>query len=45
MQASKHIRAGVLNIGYAEVGPQNGQPVLLMHGFPYDIQTLSLIHI
>ncbi len=41
MQASKHIRAGVLNIGYAEVGPQDGQPVLLMHGFPYDIQTYA----
>jgi pimeloyl-ACP methyl ester carboxylesterase len=41
MQASKHIRAGVLDIGYAEVGSQDGQPVFLMHGFPYDIQTYA----
>ena len=41
MQASKDIQAGVLSIGYAELGPPNGQPVLLMHGFPYDIQTYA----
>jgi pimeloyl-ACP methyl ester carboxylesterase len=33
----KQIDAGVLNIGYAEVGPSNGSPVLLLHGWPYDI--------
>ncbi|MEI6839024.1 MAG: alpha/beta hydrolase, partial [Alcaligenaceae bacterium] len=41
MQASKHIRAGVLNIGFADLGPPEGQPVFLMHGFPYDIQTYA----
>jgi pimeloyl-ACP methyl ester carboxylesterase len=35
--ALKQIDAGVLNIGYAEVGPPNGAPVLLLHGWPYDI--------
>ncbi|MCW2690595.1 MAG: alpha/beta hydrolase [Mycobacterium sp.] len=29
--------AGVLNVGYAEAGPPDGPPVILMHGWPYDI--------
>ncbi|MDI3319455.1 alpha/beta fold hydrolase [Pinibacter soli] len=33
------INAGVLNIGYAELGPANGQPVILLHGWPYDIHS------
>jgi len=33
----KQIEAGLLNIGYAEAGPTNGHPVVLLHGWPYDI--------
>jgi len=33
----KQIDAGLLNVGYAEAGPANGTPVLLLHGWPYDI--------
>jgi pimeloyl-ACP methyl ester carboxylesterase len=33
----KQIDAGVLNVGYAEAGPPNGAPVILLHGWPYDI--------
>ncbi|WP_422823199.1 alpha/beta fold hydrolase [Variovorax ureilyticus] len=33
------IRAGVLDVSYFEVGPPAGPPVLLMHGFPYDIHS------
>jgi pimeloyl-ACP methyl ester carboxylesterase len=33
----KQIRAGVLDVGYAEAGPANGLPVILLHGWPYDI--------
>ncbi len=33
----KTINAGVLSIAYAEVGPKDGPPVLLLHGWPYDI--------
>jgi len=33
----KQINAGVLNIGYAEAGPANGEAVVLLHGWPYDI--------
>jgi pimeloyl-ACP methyl ester carboxylesterase len=35
----KQINAGDLNIAYAEAGPANGPPVLLLHGWPYDIHT------
>jgi pimeloyl-ACP methyl ester carboxylesterase len=33
----KQVNAGVLNVGYAEVGPSTGAPVILLHGWPYDI--------
>ena len=29
----------MLNVGYAEAGPAGGPPVLLLHGWPYDIHT------
>jgi pimeloyl-ACP methyl ester carboxylesterase len=35
----KQIDAGVLNVGYAEAGPANGCPVILLHGWPYDIHS------
>ena len=35
----KQINAGVLNVGYAEAGPAGGPPVVLLHGWPYDIHT------
>jgi len=35
----KQINAGVLNVGYVEAGPANGSPVILLHGWPYDIHS------
>ena len=35
----KQVDAGALNVGYAEVGPSGGPPVILLHGWPYDIHT------
>ncbi len=32
-----NIDAGVLKVAYHQSGPTDGQPVLLLHGFPYDI--------
>src|SRR5438105_1900882 len=37
----KQIDAGVLNVGYAEAGPANGPVVMLLHGWPYDIQSYA----
>ena len=33
----KQIDAGPVNIGYAEAGLATGRPVILLHGWPYDI--------
>jgi pimeloyl-ACP methyl ester carboxylesterase len=33
----KQINAGVLNVGYAEVGKSDDPVVMLLHGWPYDI--------
>ncbi len=32
----KHADAGVLTMAYHESGPATGQPVVLLHGWPYD---------
>jgi pimeloyl-ACP methyl ester carboxylesterase len=35
----KQVRAGELNIGYAEEGPADGPVVICLHGWPYDIHS------
>ncbi|WEX90553.1 alpha/beta hydrolase [Sinorhizobium garamanticum] len=35
----KQIDAGVLNVGYAELGASDAPVVILLHGWPYDIHT------
>ncbi|MEV6591853.1 alpha/beta fold hydrolase [Streptomyces acidicola] len=35
----KQINAGDLNVGFVEAGPAKGQPVILLHGWPYDIHS------
>lgn len=37
----KRIEAGVLSVGYAELVPTDGPPVILLHGWPYDIHTYA----
>ena len=41
LEPLKHVDAGVLNVAYHEAGPAQGPPVLLMHGFPYDIHAYA----
>lgn len=40
-EADKKIRAGVLEVGYHESGNRDGPPVLLLHGWPYAIQSYA----
>jgi pimeloyl-ACP methyl ester carboxylesterase len=35
----RQVEAGLLNVGYAEAGPGDGRPVVLLHGWPYDIHS------
>jgi pimeloyl-ACP methyl ester carboxylesterase len=37
LEPLKSIDAGSLNVGYYEAGPATGEPVILLHGWPYDI--------
>ena len=37
------MRSGVLSIAYEESGPPGGQPVLLLHGFPYDVRAFDAV--
>jgi pimeloyl-ACP methyl ester carboxylesterase len=39
----KQVDAGLLNVGYAEVGPATGSPVILLHGCPYDIHSYEQV--
>jgi pimeloyl-ACP methyl ester carboxylesterase len=34
---TKQVDAGLLNVSYVEVGPSGGRPVVLLHGWPYDV--------
>jgi pimeloyl-ACP methyl ester carboxylesterase len=35
----KHITAGVLDVAHYDSGNQDGTPVVLLHGFPYDVHS------
>ena len=37
----QRITAGVLDVGYVDIGPHDGQAVLLLHGWPYDIHSYA----
>jgi len=41
MNPVKQVNAGDLSIGYSEAGPSDGQPVILLHGWPYDIHAYA----
>ena len=36
-----HIAAGALHVAYLDEGPRTGTPVVLLHGFPYDVHAFD----
>jgi pimeloyl-ACP methyl ester carboxylesterase len=39
--ALRQVEAGLLNVGYAELGPVHGPAVICLHGWPYDIHSYA----
>jgi pimeloyl-ACP methyl ester carboxylesterase len=37
----KSVKAGVLEVVYTDTGPASGPPVILLHGWPYDIHAFD----
>jgi pimeloyl-ACP methyl ester carboxylesterase len=37
----RQVAAGRLDVGYVDVGPAGGRPVVLLHGWPYDIHSYA----
>jgi len=37
----RQVEAGDLVVGYAEMGPADGAPAILLHGWPYDIHAFA----
>ncbi|MEV4119780.1 alpha/beta hydrolase [Micromonospora sp. NPDC049645] len=35
----RQVEAGLLNVGYVDAGPPDGDAVILLHGWPYDIHS------
>jgi len=38
-----HLHAGVLDVAYLDEGPRTGPPVVLLHGFPYDVRAFDAV--
>jgi len=38
-----HLHAGVLDVAYLDEGPRTGPPVVLLHGFPYDVHAFDAV--
>lgn len=41
LPALQQVDAGDLSVSYADLGPQGGPPVILLHGWPYDIHSFA----
>ena len=39
----KQVVAGVLDVAYRDIGPSDGAPVILLHGFPYDVHAYDAV--
>ncbi len=41
MTQTAHIRTSVLDIAYEDNGPAEALPVVLLHGYPYDVRSFD----
>src|SRR4249919_1199692 len=41
VRSTRQVNAGELSVGIAETGPASGRPVILLHGWPYDIHMFA----
>jgi len=39
----KYIETNQLSVAYRDIGPSNGNPIFLMHGFPYDVHSYDVV--
>ena len=39
----RQVKAGVLEVAYEDSGAAHATPVILLHGFPYDIQAYEAV--
>ncbi len=39
----RRIRAGALDVAFEQSGPDDGAPVVLLHGFPYDVRAFDAV--
>src|SRR5579871_3432835 len=39
----KHVNAGLLDVSYVEAGRADGPAVFLLHGWPYDIHSYTVV--
>lgn len=37
----KQVNAGLLSVAYVDAGPPHGPPVILLHGWPYDVHSFD----
>jgi pimeloyl-ACP methyl ester carboxylesterase len=39
LEPLQRVRTPVLDVAFVDAGPRDGEPVLLLHGFPYDVHS------
>ncbi len=44
MPSVRRVRTPILEIAYEEFGPPNGLPVVLLHGWPFDVRAYDQVH-
>jgi uncharacterized protein YjiS (DUF1127 family) len=43
MAQTRRIQTSILDVAYEDGGPSDGQPVVLLHGYPYDVHAFDAV--